>query len=176
MASTLLTVAQVRAHVETELSDSAFERLIDSQDARIRRMVGPHDGTLTVDNYRTDGLHRIWLPRPAETVTSVEERYETDATWTTVDSGNYYLSDEGNTINRTDTRFLPLAKIVYEPVAENDLRMQALIDLVRLRVADDAMASHTDGDFSATSVDYAREERRILEPLRHRDGGAGLLT
>ena len=90
MASDLLTVAEVKEHVETGLSDTALGRLIDAQDSYIRRMVGPHDPATTMV-YETDRnldevtigaireratatLQRIWLPRPAASISTVEDR------------------------------------------------------------------------------------------------------
>ena len=111
MASDLLTVDEVKEHVTTGLSDTALERLIDSQDAYIRRMVGQHDPATTMV-YETDsgrdnargyrggpGLQRVWLPRPAASISKVEDRYLFDSVWTVRDGEDYYLSDGGRSVS-----------------------------------------------------------------------------
>ena len=175
MASTLLSVAEVREHLETGLSDAALGRLVDSQDERIRAFVGEHDGTITWEG-ESRNLSIVWLPRPAESITSVEERYYFESTWAAVAATEYYLSNGGRSVRRYAFGFQSYVRVIYEPVPENAQRTQALIDLVRLRTLDNGLAAESDDTYKTTSVDYSEAERRILEPLRHRYAGAGLMA
>ena len=75
MASALLSVTEVKEHVATGLSDTALERVVDGEDAYIRRMAGEHDpaGAMTYVEDRPD--YRMSLPRAASAVASVTINY-----------------------------------------------------------------------------------------------------
>ena len=175
MASTLATVSEVRSHVETGLDDDALGRVIDSVDARIIDSMGQHDGDLTVE-IETDLLYAVTLPRPAVSVASVEERYMYRTTWAEVSDSTYRMRYGGRRIEREDRPFRSFVRITYTPVDETAKRRQALIDLVRLRCQENGLSQETDGDYNAMSVEYSKEEARILAPLRQRYGGAGWIV
>ena len=175
MASDLLTVAEVKEHVTTGLTDAALERLIDAQDSYIRRMVGPHDPATTMehetDNSRSGPVReRVWLPRPASSISKVEDRYLFDSAWTVRDDTEYYLSDGGRSVRvkhdfgewfRTEVR------VTFTPVAENAERSQALIDLVRLELQDTGLESERDDTYRYTAKDKLKAQREIIMPLKH---------
>ena len=176
MPSELLTVAEVKEHVTTGLSDTALGRLIDAQDSYIQRMVGPHDPATTMV-YETEsgyasgqGLQRIWLPRPASSISTVEDRYPYDSEFTVRAGSEYYLSDGGRSVNlklHFYEFFRPVVRVTFTPVSENAERAQALIDLVRLETQDTGLKSERDDTFSYEAKDKLKARREIIVPLKH---------
>ena len=65
--------------------------------------------------------------------------------------------------------------VAYAPVAENDRRTQALIDLVQLELQYRGLQSERTGSYQATFRDHEKERKRILARLRHNYPGGGLL-
>ena len=150
-------------------------------------MVGPHDPATTMV-YETDsgrdhnrgytsgpGLHRIWLPRPAASISTVEDRYLFDSGWTVRDASEYYLSDGGRSVslNQHGARewFRELVRVTFTPVAENAERIQALIDLVRLETQDTGLASERgrhvqlqgEGQAKGAAGDHHAAEARLSD-------------
>lgn len=181
MASALLDTAQVKEHVGTGLGDDALERLIDSADSYIRRMVGPHDpagGETTLTFVKESPGYRISLPRQASAVTSVHVNhwYGNDVA---IPSGSYRLESDGYAVEIVDytiERDNDTVTIVYTPVPENDERTQALIELVRLELADTGLATERDDTYSYKSKDKVMARREIMAPLRHNHGGFSVLA
>ena len=169
MASDLLTVDEIKEHVTTGLSDAALGRLIDSQDAYIRQMVGQHDPatTMVYEDDRGLGYQRIWLPRPAVSITTVEDRHPMDSAWAVRSDSTYYMSDEGRSVVIWGEFFRTRVRVTYTPVSENMERAQALIDLVRLETQDTGLESERDDTFSYKAKDKTRARREIIAPLKH---------
>ena len=178
MASDLLTVAEVKEHVTTGLSDAALERLIDAQDSYIRQIVGQHDPATTMV-YEMDldpGYQSIWLPRPAVSIATLEKRRRLDSAWTVQDAETYYLSDEGRSIQTTRNvwtwgwgwghRFEMRVRVTYTPVPENAERTQALIDLVRLEMQDTGLEMERDDTYRYEAKDKTKARREIIAPLK----------
>ena len=169
MASDLLTVAEVKEHVGTGLPDAALGRLIDAQDAYIRRMVGEHDPatTMVYEDQGQGGRQRVWLPRPASSVAKVEDRYLTDSAWILRAASTYYLSEQGRSVEISWGEWLrERVRITFTPVPQNDERIQALVALVRLETQDTGLQSERDDTYSyqAKSKEQARQE--IISPLK----------
>ena len=179
MASDLLTVAEVKEHVTTGLSDAALERLIDAQDSYIRQKLGQHDPATTMV-YEVDldpGYQSIWLPRPAVSIATLEKRRRLDSAWTVQDAETYYLSDEGRSVQTTRSlwtwgwgwgnRFEMRVRVTYTPVPENAERTQALI---RLGAAGDTghrdLKSERDDTFRYEAKDKTKARREIIAPLK----------
>ena len=176
MASTLITVGQLREHVETDLSDDALERLVDSADAEMIRAFGPHDGELSV--LVAGRGYRIWLPRPAKSITEIGEwaGWETPGDADPVSADKYSLEHGGRTIFRTDAPFMTNVQITYTPIADNPRRTQALIDLVKLELEYRGLNTERVGSYSVTYMDHDKKRQRILTRLRQNYAGAGLLA
>ena len=176
MASTLITVGQLRQHVETDLSDEALTRLLKSADAEIVRAYGPHDGEQSV--LVAGRGYRIWLPRPAESITEIVEwaGWETLADADTVSADKYSLEHGGRTIFRADAPFMTNVQITYTPIADNPRRIAVLIDLVKLEIQYRGLNTERVGSYSVTYMDHDKERQRILTRLRQNYAGAGLLA
>ena len=171
MASELLTVSEVREHVTTGLSDAALGRVIDGQDAYIRRMVGEHDpvSTMVYENDNRTIDDRLWLPRPAISIAMLEDRRRNYGGWYVRDESDYFLSDGGRSVNISSWGwpFRELVRVTFTPVSENIERAQALIDLVRLETQDTGLNSERDDTFSYTAKDKAKVRREVITPLKH---------
>ena len=169
MASDLLTVAEVKEHVSTGLPDAALQRLINAQDAYIRRMVGEHDpATTMVYEEQRERRRRVWLPRPASSIASVEDRYPIDSAWTVRAPSTYYLSDQGRSVEiGWGLWFRERARITFTPVPQNDERIQALVALVRLETQDTGLKSERDDTYGYQAKDKAEARLEIIAPLKH---------
>ena len=169
MASDLLTVAEVREHVTTGLTDTALERLIDAQDAYIQRIVGQHDPATTMQHTTEDHDDKhLWLPRPASAITSVEERYsDLFSGWETRAVSYYQLTNQGRSLEAIGRSFRWFIRVTFTPVPENAERTEALIDLVRLETQDTGLASESDDTYSYKAKDKMKARREIIAPLRH---------
>ena len=176
MASTLITVGQLMEHVETDLSESALERLIDSADAEIIRAFGPHDGEQSA--LVAGRGYRIWLPRPADSISEIVEwgGWETPGDADPVSADKYHLEHGGRTIWRTDAPFMTNVQITYTPIADNPRRIMALIDLVKVELEYSSLESEQVGSYQVATRERAAERSAILESLRQNYGGAGLLV
>ena len=69
----LVGTAMLRENVETNLSDSALERLIDDADATVVRYCGPHNQDGSVEEIFPGGSIRLFPNRAVESVEKVTE-------------------------------------------------------------------------------------------------------
>ena len=174
MASTLITVGQLREHVETDLSDEALTRLLESADAEIIRAFGPHDGERTVTLYPVlrQSPYLLTLPSPAANVSLITE----GADDTVVEEEDYIVEYNGRVLLKSKSRWLPPVDVTYTPVADNPRRIAVLIDLVKLEIQYRGLNTERVGSYSVTYMDHDKERQRILTRLRQNYAGAGLLV
>jgi len=165
--ATILSVAEVRDHVETDLIDDALTRLIEDADEEIIA----RGGAAASYPYDTPGGGaRIVLPRKASAIVSISERIlNTDYALAAAD---YSLFSDGRTLERRVDGTYPSSfwrghvSIVITPVLETALRKRILIDLVKLAVAYSAISSKSVDGVSLTALpDYQVERNRILGGL-----------
>ena len=173
MPSELVTLAEVKRVIETDRSDDDLDALISSADAEIIRYAGPHDPAtdLTVRVYAYPP--RIYLPRPATSVTTIEDSYD-GRTWSTRVADTYDLIYGGRVIESLSIGFKPEARVTFVPVPTNPQRAQALIQLVRLADSHNALSSERDDTYQAMFLDHDTEMTRILSTLRQNYAGGGL--
>ena len=165
---TLLTVAQIREHIETDLLDTAVQRLIDDADAAVIARHGPHTAvTRTVHSDPYLGSPTvIYLDRPIASVTSVTE-YDSLGNPTVLVPANYELLYGGRALRRFTTPYAWGYKVtvVYTPSDDTAQRKRVIADLVKLAIQYDATESTSIGDFSQTGVKYQTERELILDAL-----------
>ena len=160
MASTLLTTAAMRGHVETELTDEALELIIDAADAIIQSHYGAHSGERTV--IRNGDTIRVWLPLPAQTVHAVREFYYTPSDASVV---SVWQPSESCVMRVDGGYFAPWVEVRYTPVDNTAQRRLALVDLAKVMVGYDALVSFDEGETEEHSVVYDRERRHIINQL-----------
>lgn len=165
---TILTVDEIRQHVETDLPDEAMTRLVEAADQEIIDRLGAlASETKTIDG---EGLKLLPLPRRASSITSVVERVdETDYTLAANDSE---LQADGFRLRRAQGSNYPALEwrgqvtVTYVPyggaTGELAMRKKLLADLVRLDCAYQAEASSSVGDASRTALDHAAERNKIF--------------
>lgn len=167
----LLTVDEVRDHVETSIVDDALERLIDNADQEIIDRLGALASQTEV--LEGEGLEFLHLHRRASSITSAVERIlETNYTLASTD---YLLLNDGYRIQRLQGTNFPAVlwngkvTIVYVPADETVARKKLLVDLVRLDCVYDATKSKGIGDVSVTAVDHAAERVALFAQLQSRN-------
>ena len=174
MASTLITVGQLMEHIETDLSDDALERLLESADTDITRGFGPHDGERTVTFYPvlSQSPYLLTLPNPAASVSLITEGTDD----TVVDSDDYTVEYNGRAVLKNKSRWLPPVDVTYTPIADNPRRIAVLIDLVKVEIQYRGLNTERVGSYSVTYMDHDKERQNILARLRQNYAGAGLLV
>lgn len=162
----LLSVPELREHVETDLPDSAVQALIDDADAEIVRRYGPHRDAANPLSIRLMGGHKfLFLTRPIETVDSITET--AGGVETELAADDYRVWYEGFALQRRSdgTNVASVwgeeVVIAYVPQDDTAIRQRVAIDLVRLAVQYQALRNERVGDYNAAHVDY-REERELL--------------
>ena len=179
MASDLLTVAEVKEHVATGLSDTALERIVDAQDAYIRHMVGEHDPVSTMSYTADQPSQRISLPRRATSIDSVTILYAYGGSQV-VGSRYYWLANDGLAVQIYEYYLyypeMDRIMVVFTPAPENAPRANALIELVRLAVQDTGLDTERDDTYQYKAKDKLRARKEIIAPLRHNHGGFGVLA
>ena len=169
----LLTVDELRGHIDTDLADDRLAELLDDADAEIVRRYGEHTGTVT-ETLRTNGDDEyVYLPRRIASFVSVTETIR--SLWgaeqtTTLAVGDYTQTGLRSMRRRNDgtnpaNTWGEIVEVAYVPVADLPRRLRVTVDLVRLAVAYTALASSSIGDSNTSSVDYARERERLLRVL-----------
>ena len=163
----LLTLAQIREHVETDLSNDALQRLIDSEDAEIVQRYG---ALSTQTETLRGGSERLFLSRLVSSITSISE--EVGETTTTLAADDYELWWHQELDRHGRSTWGERVTIVYVPQTMTAQRTAVLTQLVQLAVRYNGVEQESvgSGDYSATSADYQRERERLLRKLAPRGG------
>ena len=165
----LMTPAEIKAHVETDLTDAALQELIDAAEQDIDTAHGAL-ATQTDELLGKKSLN-LWPTRPITTVTSITETV--GATDTVLSADDYKLLHGGRQIERLSTGTNPRiewgdrVKIVYAPEDETARRKGILVKLVKFDLAYNGLASEKVGDYSSQSISQITtdERARILSGL-----------
>ena len=168
----LLTLAQMREHVETDLSNDALQRIIDAEDAEIVQRFG--QPTAQTDVLR-GGNPRLFLSRLASTITSINETVGDTTTTLAADDYEIWWNQEldrcADGANGRST-WGDRVTVVYVAQTMTAQRTAVLTQLVQLAVRYNGVQQESvgSGDYSATSADYQRERERLLRKLAPRGG------
>jgi len=170
----LLSPAEVREHVETDISDPALSRLINDAEAEIIRRYGDH--TTEIEKIFGGG-HFIVLSRPADTITSITEILWGVFGGTTLDlaADDYQVWPDKRRIERLSDGTNPrpiwgdVIEVDYTPVDESAQRKRVVIDLVKLALEYRGVKSEGIGDYKVTLGEYEDERRKILNRLGRMD-------
>jgi len=167
----LITVDQLREHIETDMSDDALQRLADDAEAEIISKYGPH--TSQVEPFLLDTAQSfLYLSRPVDAITSVVETV--DGVETTLAADDYELVSQWRRINRLGTgthgRTYWGEKVVvtYAVTDENAERTGVIIDIVKLEVEYTGNKSDDFGDVKMTRKDVRRERKELMSRLAGR--------
>ena len=165
----LVSTTMLRENVETDLSVSALERLIDDADAEVVRRCGSHkiEGPLT--DVLRGGSVRLFPRQAVEAVISVVETLGDVAT--TLSPNDYRMWHGGRMLERLSNGSHPHAdwgervELTYTPVDTDPQRKMAIIRLVQLGLQYSGLQSERVGPYSAQNLDYTREREAILKQL-----------
>ena len=171
--ATLLTVTELRQHVETDLLDAALQRYLDANETEIIRRYGPH---ATATETLRGGSAWLLLSRDALSITAVTETVLETAT--TLAADDYELWHGGASLWReqdgTHTRWAwgDEVTVVYVPVDTSAQRTAVLVKLCVLDVQYSGLKSESigGGDHGETTADYPTERERLLRSLAPRGG------
>jgi len=173
--STLLDADGLRLHVETDLTDPALEQLIADADADIVNRFGPHatDGEITVT---LRGGYRELLPtRPIAQVTTVTEYTGSEnvaEVATVLAADDYRIDRNGFELTRLGGGTNPRSTwgfrvtLLYHPVNDDDVRRRVMIDLCKLAIQFQGLASERVGAYGASLGDYEGQRSQILRRLQ----------
>ena len=165
----LVSTTMLQENVQTTLSDSALEHLIDDADEAVVRYCGPHNQDAPVDEILTGGSIRLF---PNRAVESIEKTTETvGAISTDLSPDDYRSWYGGRMLERLSVGPHPRpywgdrVLLRYTPVSTDDQRRMAIIRLVQLGIQYTGIQSERVGPYSAQSLDYTRERDAILKQL-----------
>jgi len=168
----LVTLAQMREHIETDLSDTELQRVIDAAEQEIVDHFGAH--TTQTDETTENRLStHLFLTRPASSITTVTETLIVDGvrTETVLSSDDYRLSSDGWRIHRLSDGTNPRTTwgdevtIQFTPSDETDKREGVLIRLVKLDVQFNGLDADRIGDYSRQQQNYIKNRNAALQSL-----------
>ena len=181
----LLTTAQIRELIPTDLSDAALVLLMDDAEAEIELRCGKTGENAQTETHRGEGSW-LYLKRGVESESDIDSIEETTrqpsvigtATVDVLAGNDWSLWYNGTALFREPNGDHPRTRgwgdvvvVTYTPAggeAENSRRKRALVDLVRLSMPDPSKASENSGNYSVTHRDIERERARILRRLHSR--------
>lgn len=177
-SSTLMTQAEMRSHVETDLADADLQRVMDSEEEEMVKRFGDHaasdsSAASEVEKfYDAIGQTFVYLSREVTSVTTVVEKivnkYGTSST--TLASNDYELWDNRRLrrlADGTNSRqsWQDVVEVTYEPYDDRARRRGLLIQLCKLSLIYDATSSTSVGEVSSSSLDYSSEREKLYGTL-----------
>ena len=163
--TSLVSPADVKALINTSMSDVNLQTVIDRIEAQITERIGaPQTDTMTTTltkTYRGEGFY-LFTPTEIYSVVSISE------------DGNALTSDQyetwgGGVIERLpeESHWGDRMTVVYKPVDDRLERAQVIIDLVRLVIERTAMKSESiAGEYSYSAPDnWDAEFRKAMKRL-----------
>ena len=166
----LITIAEVRAMINTGLTDVNLQAVIDRTEALITSRIGaPQNDGGTVQIVKTlagEGAN-IFLPTEISTIVSIVEVDEGGNTYA-VPTSEFRVWGAG-TLERLPegSSWEDQVIVTYKPLDDRELRKGAIIDLVRLELNRTTFGSESiAGEYSYSgAVDFEKERKRILRRL-----------
>jgi hypothetical protein len=155
----VLTVAELRQHVVTDLPDEALQRIIDANDALIRRYAGEHPPITLTETYEVwPPATRLVVERPIDSVSTIV--------------------NDGVTMSPTDYRavgriiyaknwgvFRNTVEVTYTPRNDIVQRRLILVQMCLLDVSDQGVAAASSGQVRIERLDITQEKRKLLHQL-----------
>lgn len=164
----VMTVNEMRDHVETDLVDSALTRILTAEDKVIDKRLG--DLAAVTETYLASGLEFLFVKRPIATITSIAERRSETDDPTVLDADDY--RQLGNRrLRRLTSGTNPATYwgeeviVVYDPVNRQEIRDRTLIDLVKLNVEFRGLDKEKVGDWEGEQQKYQDRRDEVLRDL-----------
>lgn len=142
----LVTTDQVRALVDTDLSDDDLQAVIDREEASLARVIGPLEGertqTVYPDQHPETATLPVILQRPTDAVAVQDNGLALDAT-------AYRLHPDGRTVERTATWAWWVGPAAFTYTPNDTLEVErVVIELTRLTVTETGYLSETIGEYT----------------------------
>ena len=175
----LLDVATLREHIETDLGDEALQRVLDAALRDVEHAHGPAaaDGDVAEEHLAShrsrDGL--LLFPRqPVGSVTQVTEYVGAPnaETATVLAADDYRVRPGGLLIERlsggTNSRsgWGDRVVVVFAPLDDDAARVAVVVDLCKLQLQYEGLATFAIGGQSSSIGDYEQQRRDIVGRLR----------
>lgn len=166
----LLTAGELRLQVQSGLSNSDLQTIIDREEAEVIRRYGAHyaDAVTTITEVCSGGQCSIFLKRRIGSVSSITEAQSLGGTQSTLTSTQYHIvANEGRIIRLSEgTRWGRYVSVSYVPADDTALRKQVLIELVRQALEQTAMKSeNVAGEYSYQAPDWEAQRRALYRRL-----------
>lgn len=173
----MVDLTRVKERIETDLSDTELQAMIDEITAEIEGRYGAN-GSITVflgDDRELDGYRTfLSLVRPLSGTAVVTEIDHTEETVVAAD--DFRVIHDGRTLERLNDGTTPrtfwqrLVKVVYVPVSDVLERDEITILLVQLGIEYRGLKSEKAGDHAASYMDYTTERTMLINRLSPRRG------
>lgn len=166
-----MTPAELREHVETDLSDDALTRILAAEEAAIVQRAG---SASSETQYMTCyGTRELRLRRDAASITEIGVRAHADEDETALAADDYRLEPPRTLVRlgggtNGASGWIGKVRVLYVPTTDTELRERVLVDLCRLAVENRGLESERAGDTSQSFADYQRERNRLLDQLMGR--------
>ena len=167
----MTTLSRVQERIETDLTGTELQSMIDEVEAEIERRFGVQ-GSIIV--FQDGDRKYLSLIRESGTITSIKEILGT--TETTLETNDYRILDGGRTLERlgtgTNGRLLweKLVKVTYVPASKAEEREEVVIQVVQLGVEYKGLRSEKSGDYTVSFADYKAERDTLIGALTPRRG------
>jgi hypothetical protein len=174
--TSLVSVVEARDLIQTGLSDSRLQTIIDREEAEIIRRFGSHyDGaTSIVETVRGEGKN-IYLRRTIASVVSVSEVYYLGALPVSLAATQYFVWPNEGRLERLPSAVTGIpawsgsgvqwgeqVTVTYLPQDDSARREQAIIELIRLALEQTAMKSESvGGEYTYQAPDWEQTRARI---------------
>jgi hypothetical protein len=170
---TLLTVAELREHVESALPDTALERILAGCELAIAQWAGPlsfdEDGAIEEVADVASAPGRVLLrlrqaPAAVSSVVDIHGDVESELEPTAYRIEERYLRRLGGAVWGQWTR------VTHVPVDDSAVRRTVLIQLVQLELnVQPGMASQGAGPWTESYGKYLRQRNELLRAIRPAD-------
>jgi hypothetical protein len=165
----LVTVAEVRALVNSGLTDAQLQAVIDREEAIMVERCGAHYVDTSMRNTETlhGGYTRLHV---AQKITSVYRVTEDSVVLSQAD-GDFRLWELEGCLERLPVGSLwgEVVSVIYVPYNDNQRRKAVLVEMVRHALERMAMASESvAGEYSYHAPDWEYERARLLRSLNFR--------
>lgn len=171
-----LTLADVRARVETDLDDPTLQRILDAAVEDVNRRAG-NPGSQT-ETFRALGAREIALSRRAVEITEVMEIPSRDGEPVVLSANDYRRSGDYRLVRMSggdNSSGCWGFEVVVEYVPETDakLRDRVTLDVIQMDVEFRALESEGVGDWDGSQSDH--EDRRNAKLAEIREGRSPVL-
>lgn len=169
----ILTVTELRAHIESDLTDASLQRLADASEEQIVNVAGSATSeteSFADAGYPTGRDRTLYLSRPVSSITTVKERDYRDDSQTSLSADDYRMENTRDLIRLREGSnsrlfWAPFVEVVYVPVVDTGLRKHVQIQLVKKALTYSGFGKEKIGDTNFSHFGTREEVNAILSQL-----------